>query len=237
MYKQHRNCVTPNQNTVIWRYLTLDKFESLMRGRMYFRNIFALKDDREGIVHPETVNSHVTDILLGREVLPFPGPLQMLTNISVHYTQSYQQVYATFWHQSENENSAMWEGYLQGGQGVAIKSTVGRLIGSLETVPEDLYIGSVRYVDMDAPQPWQNHQYLNKHGADFNWEKEVRAIIVARRPTENVEEEINGISRDCDLKTLIDIVVLCPNASAETKEAVYMMLAEKGFGDKCREHL
>jgi len=51
------------------------------------------------------------------------------------------------WHMNDGESDAMWKIYVRGSEGVAIQSTVSRLITSFNTCADTVYMGEVKYVD------------------------------------------------------------------------------------------
>ena len=82
------------------------------------------------------------------------------------------------WHMNDGASDAMWKLYVKGSEGVAIQSTVGRLICSFASCSDTVYLGEVRYVDhatFAAPngKPSGFSDYMFKRLA-FRHEQEVR---------------------------------------------------------------
>jgi hypothetical protein len=76
-------------------------------------------------------------------------------------------------------NPAMWKIHLRNSEGVAIRSTFGRLKRSLSAAEASIFIGTVRYVDYDtAVIPDDNllWPYLHKR-LSLEFERELRAIV------------------------------------------------------------
>jgi len=83
------------------------------------------------------------------------------------------------WHINEYESAAMWRLYLKSDEGVAIQSTFKRLKDSLNSYPEDVYIGQVKYVDYKRniiPEGNLFYPYTHKRKS-FEYERELRAVI------------------------------------------------------------
>jgi hypothetical protein len=80
---------------------------------------------------------------------------------------------------NDGESDAMWKIYLHGSAGVAIQSTVERLITCFAKTPDPVYLGEVEYVDPNqfrAPADAEGRSlsdYMFKRLA-FQHEKEVR---------------------------------------------------------------
>jgi len=114
-------------------------------------------------------------------------------------------LFVSSWHLSPYESAAMWKLYLRSGEGVAIQSTVQRMMEAFRETPEAVYLGMVKYVDYDKEQiPWDNTFYLALHKRrSFEHEREIRAIVM--RP-----EIIEGITVPVNVDTLIELVYVAP---------------------------
>lgn len=83
------------------------------------------------------------------------------------------------WHMNDGESDAMWKIYMKGTEGIAIQSTVGRLIESFQNAQDTVYLGEVRYVDhaqlaATTGTVFGQSDYMFKRLA-FAHEREVRA--------------------------------------------------------------
>lgn len=54
------------------------------------------------------------------------------------------------WFENAHESIGMWDIYSNREGGIAIQSTVGRLFGCLEAVPQDVHIGKISYIDFET---------------------------------------------------------------------------------------
>lgn len=120
------------------------------------------------------------------------------------------------WHMSEHESDAMWTLYSPNGAGVAIQTSFGRLKNSVRDCPDDVMIGSVKYVDYDRdiiPEGNSYWPFLHKRNA-FAHENEVRAIIGLQGKGEEAEKRVEGggVAVQVDLTALIERVVVNPLA-------------------------
>ena len=82
------------------------------------------------------------------------------------------------WHMNDSESDAMWKLYVKGSAGVAIRSTVSRVMGSFDKASDTVYMSEVRYADPDkliSPDTsiLGVSDYIFKRSA-FQHEKELR---------------------------------------------------------------
>lgn len=119
------------------------------------------------------------------------------------------------WHRSPHESAAMWRLYLQSGEGIAVRSTVGRLMAAVGRDPDPVYIGDVRYIDYRSDRiPSANVLHLALHKRrSFEHEREIRALKMGRFNGE-------GTSVPVDLHWLIDAVFVAPTAPAWIRSLV-----------------
>ncbi|MBA3868020.1 MAG: hypothetical protein H0X30_02595 [Anaerolineae bacterium] len=132
------------------------------------------------------------------------------------------------WHMNDIESVAMWNVYLNGNHGVAIKSTFRQLVESF--IPETKYevsIGKVNYLSENdiIPQP-QGFNGLNASlwkWESYRYEQELRAVAIT------MPEDIHkygGIYIPVDIEELIEKIVVSPNAPRWFYELV-SRIAEK----------
>jgi hypothetical protein len=89
------------------------------------------------------------------------------------------------WHVAEDENASMWKAYAARGQGVAVQSTLSRLVRAF---PDDIgltqgltiYVGLVQYLDFrtaDVEAPSNAYAPVLWKKAFFRDERELRAVL------------------------------------------------------------
>jgi hypothetical protein len=163
--------------TIIWRYMNLDKFQSLCEHRsLWFSRVDGFNDRWEGVVPEQARMTH-------------PHLTQW-----IHERRS--KSYVNCWHVNEYESALMWRNYTEG-DGVAIQSTFERLDNVLATRNPVVYLGLVNYISYDSEMfaGWENnanifHPIFHKRRY-FNGEQELRALI---NPMSN--ESIAAANRD-----------------------------------------
>ena len=221
--------------TPLWRYLTFEKFCSLIEtGKLYHARLDQFEDPFEGSVTAEYVKRREADATEHKE--EFLAKLEPWTNVSNLFRS-----YATCWHASDHESDAQWKLYAAGGAGIAVVSSKERLIKSVDLHPyRHGLLGQVEYID------WKNHDMRHRpFGTEmrpgfvkrnsFEHEREVRGVIltdlsvVTKRgqlkmnlATLKKLHQINppGISVRVDLHELISNIVLSPLAPAYIDELV-----------------
>jgi hypothetical protein len=138
MLSGHSHIEQPTPETIIWRYIDLERFISLLHTRLlYLCRLDAFRDPWEGSWPKplvEALKANWTDGQ-GDQFIEISNKLRTAN-------------YVSCWHASQSESAALWDLY-SGKSGVAIQSTVGALIGSISD-EKKYYIGTVKYIDFDT---------------------------------------------------------------------------------------
>ncbi len=178
MLKKHPHHSIPAADTVIWRYLDLNKFQSLLStSAIYFAKADALQafDAREGSLTKSmeyfidrTFTLDWVSNLRKQNVQTFAGvPFvgrgrlelrdEFRRRMRNHYRFMLSRMYVNCWHINEHENYLMWQNYVQNKPGIAIKTTVGRLQHAFEGSAPEVFCVNVNYVDHDStPLNWES---------------------------------------------------------------------------------
>jgi hypothetical protein len=213
---------SPHDDTVIWRYLALDKFlDLLLNTRLHFTNVSALTDQYEATLPELNVDGH-------RHALQQKGRTGQDLDERVEYYRWQMNslrsgTLLNCWSAGPDESFALWRIYLANSHsGVAIRSTVGRLRQAIELgndpYPDDVYLGQVRYSDRIAEEEPSRYSVILTKTRFYTFEHEVRLFVLEFPMSEG------GISRpyrisegrtiQVDLETLIDRIYLSPFAGA-----------------------
>lgn len=229
----------------LWRYMDLSKLVSLfLKQALFFpkvRHVLAMDAFEGSFPMANYVNRE--SIAAGTMAMIPPGPSddfrkslqELLENpqfLDHGADQAQEYHFINCWHCSEWESAAMWKLYLQGGEGIAIQSTVGRLKECFSSTTGGQYIARVRYADADQvvlPLGFHMPLILWKRPS-YEHEKEVRAIIFHNRP-EEIYEDVTpvGVYVPCDLETLIERVYIAPTAARWFSETVQGLLDKFGL--------
>ena len=259
MYKKLIGIRSPGDKDTLWRYLSLEKFVSLLSTQsLYFARADTFDDKFEGHV-PLLIEEYYEK-----------ETKRLGTNGSQAVMKLWHEwrkcVMCSCWHRGSQESIGMWGRYDLHNSGIAIKTTMQCLKSSFTDKEDvDVHIGGVRYKEHQDIKPPKNIREIHtiylpffyKRTA-FEFENEVRAIIDASRyikedffrikegfslsrkgfdlPTllkrlEDTEIDVCklGQSLQVDLNTLIDEVIISPYAEKWVTETVESVVCQYGF--------
>lgn len=237
MYCKFAECETPPDNRTVWRYMNLAKFLDLLNSQeLFFSRLGALTDKYEGAMSTPTMEE-VQRLL--------PPDYRMATRDDMRFTEvTYHLMRAsTFincWHMNTNESAAMWSQYAR--DGIAIKSTIGRMKDAFEVVPQDIFIGKVRYMNFTIGR-------MNANSAvspvffkrlSFGHEQEVRAVLLdfpagpdgssmSHEYLKDARNWPNGSRIRVDVDRLIQRVHVSPGRPDWYRELVHSLVHRLGY--------
>ncbi|MGA2144750.1 MAG: hypothetical protein ABSH49_07295 [Bryobacteraceae bacterium] len=207
----------PACDAVIWRFMSLAKFLSMLYNRaLHFAVLSSLNDVLEA-APPR---------------LPDDATVHDRMRAWYRWQRNRHMVFVNCWHVSQSESAAMWALYATQSEGVAIRSTFGeasKAFGLREAglLGSTVQAGMVEYIDPEAelvPEPTSNvvlAALKKRHW--YAYESELRFMYIKtenylRPPTGSQCEPgaaaQNGLWIQCDLQKLIKSVVLAPSAPA-----------------------
>ncbi|TBL48944.1 DUF2971 domain-containing protein [Obesumbacterium proteus] len=166
-----------NEDMTLWRYMSLDKLIDLINTKELFLtplSYYEATDPYEGLmpitaaeaIMKEIEAIHLEPINHGRmklEKIPREKQdedaynkalLQLIEleketkkNVSDIYRQVSKSALVNCWHYNKNESEAMWKLYSTQNNGIAIKTTVGSLIKSInkDLLRGEVFLGRVKY--------------------------------------------------------------------------------------------
>ena len=231
MYTSHPSFDLPldRGSTKVWRYLDFTKFVSLIRERaLFFAAPRWLGDPFEGSLTAADIDART--LAKSKRLYEFAGPVGFEMDglygdpdPDINYRRvrleferaernresalpSIESIGVNCWHLSEAESAAMWSIYVRSREGVAIQSTVERLVRAFNHTSVNVHVGVVRYIDYRDSQVGGDSVFeriLTKR-ASFSFEQELRAVCYP----------ITGPGRlvEVDLGELIERVYVSPQA-------------------------
>lgn len=176
---------TPPDNTTLWRYMDLSAFlHMLLTSSLHFSRTCQLPDPWEG-KPSSAVRAYLQHIAEGAVADVIVDKLFRF------YSES---AAISCWHRNCSESIAMWKLYTKGNDGIAIRTTVGKLKRAVTVVPQQVLIAEVKYTDFsltileDASQTplppvhgpnneWSLPYTLFEKRSVYEHEREVRAVI------------------------------------------------------------
>jgi hypothetical protein len=229
-----RRFVAPEKEAILWRYMNLAKFASLLATKsLFFARMDTFEDPFEcaiGIgMHREWYQKAKYENFVAQAIevvnTPVPGyglPSKEARDENIAKLiadfeskgerRMSERIYASCWHESNSESSALWKLYGgSDGSAVAIRTTYKSLRDGILDLKEEgdryrIDIGRVEYIDyenvilhhLDAP--------FRKRAA-FEHEKEVRAIL--RWHTKDLPP---GVAVPFDMAKVVHSVIVSPLA-------------------------
>jgi hypothetical protein len=199
---------TPPVSNIIWRYMTLSKFEKFVQsGALWFAAANSFPDAFEGTKAATEVR--VRDGLWNE--VGVPEEQREIIRGFTDWTRQFS--FVNCWMMNTNESDLMWNCYAER-HGVAIESTYGKLRSVL---PDWIYIYEVEYIDYENDRMIGGHSlapvfYKRK---EFAGERELRAVIdvfPVGDPRRLVTKPLpTGHLVEVDLCRLITRVILSPS--------------------------
>ena len=248
MYEDFPPAEKPADDATIWRYMDFTKFVSMLDTQsLYFARVhdLALADPFEGAY---TNVAEFVDVSISwaseEERKKVKDNLNRVMRRGAKTLRYY--LYANCWHLNEHESAAMWSLYLKSGEGVAIRSTFGRLRASIEAAPQIVRAGKVTYLDYNKDRMESGNALmpiLHKR-ISYAHEQELRAFYWvlpdmspdALQGKENQEPETPpGVPITTALNRLIDRVHVAPTCPGWFRDLVASVVKKYGYGFEVRK--
>lgn len=219
MYLNNPNIKLPDDpNTIVWKYLDLSKFlDLLLSKKLFMSRSDKFEDQYEGTFSEPTYEE------IRKLAVDNPEFLN-------YYKTHRERVAISSWHINEYESFAMWQIFTKNNEGLAIQSTIGRLVKAVK--PEnnfDQYIGEVNYIDYKKEYiPFDDlfFPFLFKRKS-FQYEREVRILS----DTSKSDIKLNdGLKINVDINQLIEKIYIHPKSENWYKKLVIELVERLGFG-------
>ena len=187
---------TPEDTACLWRYMSFEKFVSLLATEtLFFTRADKFDDPFEGFTPPlvkEDYQRTVGDI-----------------NIYEEFQRNFRKyALCSCWHQDDEESIAMWEKYHMHNSGIAVKTTYGDFKACLRKGYR-VFLSKIDYINhYEYPVPHNIKDlsmlytwYFHKRKT-FKHEQEFRAIFfdVPRSLTDYIDKDGNLINLEAALK-------------------------------------
>jgi hypothetical protein len=201
--------VSDDSDAVIWRYMDLLKFLSLVQKRsLWFCTLAYLPNPYEGLATEPSHKEFPIDV---------PNPeCDRTKSISLLDGMQWfaKRLQVNCWCAVPHESDALWRLYGGGASGgVAIQSRVSKLRMSL---PDACLVQRVKYIDrtVECFDPALLYEYATHKSVQYQYENEVRAIRDLTEVMENVNAPgppVPGVDVPiADMTALIDRAVISP---------------------------
>ena len=219
------NCTLPeNIDINVWRYMDVYKFNSLINTKsLYLRRADLLQERFEGTYSRE-------------QILDLENWFKLLGQSTISDIERERRrkdrlnTYISCWCMSECDLDLMWKGYVQNPPGIAIKSTVRKLIDvcdkAIDHWPID--ISTVTYFDH------ANGHFINYSGSPivfffkdnhFKLDNEIRIV----HHPDYSDSPIECVYIPVDIPELIEEVVIQPKSTKKHMIDIRKKLDDSGF--------
>lgn len=215
MIVRHKYLFAPPDDTVIWRYMPMPYFFYLLnQSKLYFSRVDNLEDKAEVLVS-EKEKTFWKDILKD--------------DIDKWVDFERKRVFVNCWIKSNTENSLMWSAYAEQGTGVAIKTSVSRLMKSYNG-PECISILDVNYIDhknqsvQSGDMPINVLRFFSTKRIVYQSEQELRLVFESKK-----SNDFHSFTIPIDINTLIEEVRIGPNVSQDMIDVIKIFIKAKGY--------
>lgn len=222
MYQTHPYLKEPAPDTLVWRYMDVVKFFSILENSsLFFPRLTTFQDPFEG--HPPR---HVVEYL---RTAPGDGREEIARKNIEYFRNTRRLVCASCWHANETESDAMWNLYLRNGEGIAIRTTFQNLVNSFVKDGPLVQGGLVQYVDYDTFIPTRQlniAEWATLKRLSFSHEREVRVLSV------NAGVPNPGVAVPVDISTLISEVYVSPTTPDWMAQLFNRIMERYGLAQK-----
>jgi hypothetical protein len=231
----------PAKRNILWRYMDFTKFVSMLSSQgLYFARGDNLGDRFEGSL----TAGHIARRAETEQRMKKRGSIKAHALSQDMAKARIERTIVNCWHMNEVESMAMWKLYLTTSEGIAIRSTFGRLTSAFPQFEEAhqgrtardglirIQIAKVRYVTFDDPEISKGPLIMLKRKS-FEHEREIRAIAVDDAlelwPENPSPFPAGGEVVKVNLNALIEQVYVAPEAPVWFKTLVEDVIRAYGF--------
>jgi hypothetical protein len=207
MYERLGNLNQPGDDEVIWRYMDLARFVSLLStSSLYLARSDLMADKWEGVYSPVNYERRRS------------GPFGWSEAFDRIEATRRSHMFLSSWHVSPGESAAMWEIYQRDGRGVAVQSSWGRLTGAVSESSALLVGALVEYMDYDKTAVPEDNLFLPfaRKRLSYEHEREARLILwsdaIANHHLSEAANEAAGLTVNVDLERLIAKIFVAPDS-------------------------
>lgn len=224
------------EDEIIWRFLTLDKFCSILQTEsLFYTSLSKFEDGHEGNLHPKNFkrkNLSKIDVKLSHSIV---------RKLSYNARIKQKQVGANCWCLSEYEPEFFWKIYSSLDSGIAIKTTVKKLKTSHMVAEKQIAIFKIKYEERKIKDQESFDKAISEHSMllatnkrpHFSHEREIRCMIFL---TPSYRGEYLGENVKINLKELIGEVICSPKSPKWFVDIVKNLLIKYDLSEiKCQK--
>lgn len=226
MIKQSKILSIPeNIDAPLWRYMSIEKLESLLNERaLYFRRSDLFEDPLEGTHSLATIKNRPSFFAEAKESW-------INKTIPMFNANTRKCVFVNCWHNSATESVYMWDMYTKDNKGIAIKSSLNRIRNAILDEEREFLINPVRYINYEEDHTSDANLFYAFFCKDESYinEKEVRFAFdqnfehVGREDFDSLLLE-EGIFIPVDINLLIEKVIVSPHTKLREIKVIKKLL-------------
>jgi hypothetical protein len=220
----------------LWRYLTFEKFEHLIRtSELYLRRLDKFIDEYEGKLDAE-IATEIHNVFN-----EFPDASEMQRQLFFLLKNLRTCIFTNCWHQNDNENIEMWKTYCGDSEGVLIGTDAESLVNSI--LAHDF--GPMHFRPVTYGDKQNNNikltfplELVNYKQDKYRFENEYRISLFYIKGDKEIEElkefeelEVTPpedfITLKIDLNTLIKQIRISPFANDKFRQKVNDLCEKK----------
>jgi hypothetical protein len=205
-------------DTILWRYMNVSKFLSLLYQRsLWLARTDTFKDKKEGVFN-DSMKKELNNIyqkLSEKKDFYF----EKIKNADDFQEYLINNTYINCWHKNLDENMIMWEVYGRTKNSVAIKTTAKKLKDSLDSIRVNKFALHAVLDEVSYPDNYENvlseksyHQSFFIKRPHFSFENEVRLCLLARDKVMTKSQSPLGCEITVDLSSLIKEIYVHPDS-------------------------
>lgn len=224
--------IPPASDALLWRYMPFERLAAMLETQsLWFTRVDHFRDPYESelprndrkllqrkiLLDP---NAEIAEVRLA-DYRGNPGPFAAreigeLMRTAAGVAQLLRRsTFVNCWHANSHEDAGMWDRYGKQGEGVAVTTTLDRLIASVADEPRPIDIAHVEYMDYRVGSILDKSGELNHFllcctkRDSFSQEQEVRLITLDASKS---GPTIRGVALRCDITALVRDIYIDPDA-------------------------
>ena len=230
--KLYQNVIEPDRDSLIWRYMSFEKFVNLISNQaLFFSRLDRFPDQLEGVLpinNKMRIIDEIKNISLANlnHAVSYANREEIIINTYRSYTL------ANCWTKNDAESMALWKIYLDGTRfGIAIQTQYDKLKNALATSENDVLIGEVQYCDELCSL--QQQTISLRKTIPYKFENEVRAVIfnqyTSEGPRKGHPKYEYGVEVKIEIEKLIDKVYLPPLCQKWYEQTIENLIKKYDF--------
>ena len=251
---KHHPCHIPiEENAILWRYMSLSKYESALKtSSLFFCRADKFPDPYECSIPRREYEFRLSPEKFAAEERVF-NRMDSKFNLEIAKKNA-EDLAATHkkfrtattvncWHINNNESDAMWQLYLKDNEGIAIRTDTKKLYKTLQNTKENICVSKVRYINYDT-DIWYHQTEFPVREYNFNTpilhkkiefihEKELRLyhheIDREKDGYWDTQEDQKGELIAIDLRTLVESIIFHPTADKSTQDKIIGLAKAYGY--------